>query len=35
MLLEPFSDNPQVETWFVSDTLAEDYSLPLYYDVGR
>ncbi|MDY7094751.1 MAG: LamG-like jellyroll fold domain-containing protein [Acidobacteriota bacterium] len=35
LLLEPFGDNPQVESWFISDTLEPDYSIPLYYDVGR
>lgn len=35
LLLEPFGDNPQVESWFVSDTLDEDFSIPLFYDVGR
>jgi hypothetical protein len=35
LLLEPFSDNPQVESWFISDTLEPDYSIPLYFDVGR
>lgn len=35
LLLEPFAANPQVESWFVSDTLDENYGLPLFYDVGR
>lgn len=32
--LEPFDDNPQMETEQVFDTLEVDLDLPVYYDVG-
>jgi hypothetical protein len=31
--LEPFEDNPQLETFYMSDTLAPDFDVPLYYAV--
>ncbi len=31
--LEPYEDNPQLETFYMSDTLAPDYDVPFYYAV--
>ena len=31
--LEPFEDNPQLETFTMSDTLEFDFDVPLYYAV--
>jgi hypothetical protein len=31
--LEPFANNPQLETFYMSDTLEPDFDVPLYYAV--
>jgi len=31
--LEPFASNPQLDTFYMSDTLEPDFDVPLYYAV--
>jgi hypothetical protein len=34
LTLEPFEENPQLESENLSDSIVEDFALPLYYDAG-
>ncbi|NQT20996.1 MAG: PKD domain-containing protein, partial [Planctomycetes bacterium] len=35
LVVEPFADHPQLEAEVLSDTLDEDFDLPLYYEISN